>query len=185
MPSPQLSRYAYIYVNSHPNSDVRLRDMDDDSQHHQHVGYLLSSVSQNHHEDLMVWPHHQWWEGQGWHCCLTWLLTGEEDWLDVYPDGKRTSSKCGKGLGARGWQEEEREAKEEVEMCVHLKNISKIQYWFDPHQCCFSDIYLTGSHWSSTVARLLHCYGKVMHFLSIPWGFDVEDDLVGVWYKNM
>lgn len=67
----------------------------------------------------------------------------------------------------------------------HLKNISKIQYWFDPHQCCFSYIYLTGSHWSSTVARLLHCYGKVMHFLSIPWGFDVEDDLVGVWYKNM
>ncbi|KAJ8366877.1 hypothetical protein AAFF_G00338450 [Aldrovandia affinis] len=48
-----------LHVSGHSNSDLPLRDVDEDSQHHQHVGCLPPMMPQNHLEDLMARPHHQ------------------------------------------------------------------------------------------------------------------------------
>ncbi|CAJ1076754.1 Hypothetical predicted protein [Xyrichtys novacula] len=45
-----------LYVSGHPYSNLRLRDVDKDSQHHQQVGCLPSTVPQIHPEDLMERP---------------------------------------------------------------------------------------------------------------------------------
>ncbi|KAL7370442.1 hypothetical protein ABVT39_000773 [Epinephelus coioides] len=48
-----------VYVSGHSNSDLHLRDVNEDCQHYQHVGCLPPTMPQNHLEDLMARPHHQ------------------------------------------------------------------------------------------------------------------------------
>ncbi|KAJ8411253.1 hypothetical protein AAFF_G00172590 [Aldrovandia affinis] len=100
-------------------SDLRLRDVDEDSQHHQHVGCLPLTMPQNHLEDLMVHITNEEVMRRTGVALLSDMVSDRRRRLAGHtPTAKRTTSECGNGLGARGRQEEEREAKEDVKTYV-------------------------------------------------------------------